>query len=533
MDMMLRPIYWSNGNGESLMGLAAGTNHNERYLAPPDLRQDLARRTAKGGFVGIVAQGIRLVLQIGGTAVLSRLLSPSDFGLVALAATVTVFMAMFTDMGLSGATIQRHEIDQQLVSTLLAINIGIGLLLWLVACLVAPAAGWFFEDPAIAWLIVCVALAIPLTAAGAQHNALLIRTMQWTKVQSVPIIGQFVGLALAIVLLLTAEIGYWALAVQQVAAALASLAMLWTLCRWRPSWPLDVRAARQSIAFGGYVTGANVVNYFHRQGDNLLIGWRWGTTELGYYSRGYNLLTLPISIIQSTMSSIAVPALSRIQHDEEAWNAAFLKLICVSNLLGIGLCAVIFAVAEPLILLVLGAQWKPVVPIFQLLALSSVMATSSNCMSWVFLSRGQGRDFFRWTMFATPFFLLSFVIGLPWGGRGVAGAYAAAMTILAAIYLKFALSRTTIPLGRVVGLFAPIYVIAIVSATFGHLTAARLQDEPLLVGLAASFAVSSLLYGLGGLLLLGVFTQYRALRDTLGSIATSVLGKDDGRKSLL
>lgn len=505
------------------MGLTASVDHNQRYLAPPDLRQDLTRRTAKGGMIGMIAQACRLVIQIGGTAVLSRLLSPSDFGLVALATTVTVFVAMFTDLGLSGATVQRHEIDQPLVSTLFAINLGVGVALWLIACLLAPLAAWFYGDPPLVWLVIGLAAAIPMSAAGAQHNALLIRTMQWVKIQTIAVGSQFIGLAAAIALLLTTDIGYWALVVQQVGAALTSLILAWTLCRWRPSLPLDFAAAKSGVAFGGYVTGNNVINYFNRQGDNLLLGWRWGNAELGYYSRAYNLLTLPITIVQSTMSSIAVPALSRVQHDEATWNSAFLRLICIANFAGIGLCAIIFACAEPLILFLLGRQWGPVVPIFQLLAISSVMATSVNGLSWIFISKGLGRDLFRWTLGATPLIFLSFVVGLPWGGRGVAGCYAVMMSCVAMGFLIYAIRRTTIALGQILRLFLPIYLLAVAAALAGHGAATELSGEPLILALFVSAGVAATVYAAGALVMIISFAQYRELRDSLDHILRSML----------
>lgn len=495
--------------------MGAREDRNERYLAPPDLLKDLGRRTAKGGIISGGGQAIRIALQIVGTAVLARLLDPGDFGLVAMATTVTIFVAVFTDLGLSGVTVQSREISQKLVSTLLVINVGVGALLWLCACLVAPLAGWFYGDFRVTWLIIGVALAIPLTAAGAQHNALLIRTMQWMKIQTVATLSQLIGFLIAVTLLLTTSIGYWALVVQQVSSAFIGLALNWILCSWRPALPLDFQSVRSGLSFGGYLTGFSVINYFYRQADNVLIGWRWGERELGFYSRAYNLITLPISMVNQTISSVAVTALSRLQHDEAAWNSAFLRLITIANIAGAGLCAILFACAEPLILLLLGETWKPVVPIFQILAVSSTIATGSNGSSWVFISKGETRKLFQWAVWAVPVYVIAYFIGLPWGAQGVAIGYAITMVLLGPVYLIFALRSTSISLGHVAGMLLPFHGLAAIAGLVGWKIAGLLGQSPYIVGLFCSAGSACTLYALSALALVLTLPVYRPLRDSL------------------
>jgi PST family polysaccharide transporter len=530
VDSYSRPDY--HGRHE-VQSMDVKAERNERYLTSTDHRTGLGARTARGSITTMLSEVLRFTIQICGTVVLSRILTPADFGLIATAATVTIFISMFTDMGLSGATIQRQEIDQKLVSTLFAINLGVGIGLWLLTLAVAPIAAWFFGDARVGWVVAGIGLGIPFTAVGVQHKALLNRNQMWTRLQFSGVAGQLIALLITITLLLTTNIGFWALVFQQVGASLIVSALCWILCSWRPTLPLDFHGAREGIAFGGYLTGFSAVNYFHRQGDNLLIGWRWGPAELGYYNRAYNLLTMPLNVMQQSFSTVAVQALARLQDDEKAWNAAFLKLLCMANFFGIALCAGVFAAAEPLVLLLLGPQWMPVIPLFRMLSLSSILATSTNCLSWVFFSRGRGRELFRWSLFATPFFVLSFVVGLPWRAWGVAFAYVIAMGILAPIYLVYAIRLTTIPLVKVLRLVLPIYVIAAGSALAGEQVAEMARGQLLVLGVILSAGTTGLIYGVACLALIFIFPDFSELRASLGSITKTLLERNNGKRSIV
>jgi PST family polysaccharide transporter len=363
--------------------------------------------------------------------------------------------------------------------------------------------------------VIALAVAIPLSAAGSQHNALMVRNMRWIRMQAVPTVAQIAGLCLAVLSILLLHLGYWALVVQQVSVALFTLIMNWTLCRWRPSLPVKLADAKDAISFGGYLTGSNIINYFYGQADNALIGWRWGSVELGYYARAYQLLTLPINLINQSASSVALPALARLQSDVKAWNSGYLQLSTVTSMGGVGLCAILFAAAEPIVLIAMGPKWHEVIPIFRLLSISSVLATSSNSCSWVFMSTGRTKSLLYWSMFATPLFLASYVIGLPWGARGVAAAYAAAMMVLAPFYFVYALRHTSLALLDLVKAQGPIYLAAFLSGAGGYFAAEAVGGTNLILLLIVSAGIAALVYGGLCLLFVWMLPQYARIRALL------------------
>jgi PST family polysaccharide transporter len=383
---------------------------------------------------------------------------------------------------------------------------------------------WFYGDPRVMPLIIVLAIAIPLSAAGSQHNALMLRSMSWIRVQSGNTFAQITGITVAVLALLIFDCGYWALAVQQVSGATASLVLNWTLCRWRPSFPIRFQEARQAISFGGYLTAFNVINYFHRQADNALIGWRWGSIELGYYSRAYSLLTLPLVLINQSATSVALPALSRLQHDRNAWSLAYLNMSTMTSMGGIGLCAILFATATPVILITLGPAWHEVIPIFRILSISSMLATSANSCSWIFTSQGETKKLMRWSLIATPIFLVSYFIGLPWGGRGVALCYAIAMGFLAPALIAYTLPETTVSPFQMFKAQSPIYLAAISAGGAGYLVAEASANLNVIIQLILSGATASAIFGGFCCAFLMLMPQYAKIRmmtlDPLGRLSS-------------
>ncbi len=442
---------------------------NARALAGPGRSGSFAGDAARGGAIAFGGQISRLILQLLGTAIMSRLLSPADFGLIAMAVTVTGFVGMFTDMGLSVATIQRSEVSQPLVSTLLFVNLGVGVILMLIAAIAAPFAAMLYADPRVTWLVIGMAMSIPLAAAVAQHNALLARSMRWMPLQLIAFAAQAIGLVVGVFLAWKADAGVWALVAQMVTASVVTLILTWIVCDWRPTRVDNWRVAQAELGFGANVTGFALLNFLHRQFDNVLIGWRWGAVELGFYARAYNLLTLPIGLINGSLSSSAIPILSKCKDDPERWNAAYLRLATVTAFMGCGLCAVLFVIADPLVDIVLGPGWHEVSVIFRVLAISSIFGTASNSCGWVFISLGRTRQYLYWSLFGCPLYALSFVLGLPWKAEGVAIGYAICAFALTPLYFAYAMRQTTIGMATLARWMVPVLVAAMLAIGTGEL----------------------------------------------------------------
>ncbi len=227
---------------------------------------------------------------------------------------VTNFVNLFNHLGLSMATVQRAEITHAQVSALFWVNLGLSVVLAGITTVLAPVLAWFYGEPRLVGITLALAAAFVFGGLTVQHQALLRRRMEF---RALAIINIVAAMTMAVVGISAAlcGMGYWSLVCMYIALPAAQAVGVWVACRWRPggfAWHTGVGSM---LAFGGHVTGYNLVNYFSRNLDNVLIGWRWGAAPLGLYSRAYTLLLLPIKQVSPPIAAIAIPAMSRLYTD--------------------------------------------------------------------------------------------------------------------------------------------------------------------------------------------------------------------------
>ena len=386
------------------------------------LKSDLKGRSVRGGAVTMIAQAMKFFLQMGSTIVLARLLTPQDFGLIAMVTAVTGFVMMFKDMGLSMATVQKDEINHGQISTLFWINVILSLGVMLITAALAPAIAWFYGESRLTWITLALASAFIFGGLTVQHQALLRRQMRFRILAAVEI-GSISSGILAAIIAASFGAGYWSLVIMQLATAITGAIVVWIACGWRPSRPVRRSGVREMLAFGGNLTGFSVMNYFARNADNLLIGKFLGPGSLGFYSKAYGLLLLPLRQIKGPITAVAIPALSRLQNDPEKYRRYYYRAISTIAFINMPLVAMLAALSDEIIRIVLGNQWTDAAIIFKVLAFAAFTQPVVSTTGWVFTSLGQTKRMMHWGLISVPVIVLSFIVGLPWGAVGVAASY--------------------------------------------------------------------------------------------------------------
>ncbi len=365
------------------------------------------------------AQAFKLALQVVSVIVLSRLLTPDDFGLVAMAGPVLAFIALFQNLGLTQATVQRPRIGHSEVNFLFWINVSASVVVAAALVAVAPLAANFYGEPRVGPLIAAMALPVLLTGSGAQHSALLNRRMEFGRLARIDIAAGVTSLVTAIVWASVAP-SYWALWGASVAGALVGIVMVWISSPWRPSWPGHIGDGWSMVGFGAGLTGFNFANFFGRNLDNILIGKFWGGFQLGLYERAYKLLLFPLTQITNPLSRVMVPALSRLAAEPDRYRRAYLRVIRLVLLATLPGVAMSIAMADILIPFLLGDQWAESAKIFAVLGFAGLMGPLNNPAGWLFVSQGRSRDFFYWGLATAGFAVVAFSIGIMWGAVGIA-----------------------------------------------------------------------------------------------------------------
>ena len=403
--------------------------NNEDFFATEHLQVDLRSRSIRGGVVTVVAQAGKFVIQIASTVLLGRLLTPEDYGLIAMVTVVTKFVQMFKNLGLSTATIQQKEINHQQVSTLFWINVGISSVITLLLVALAPVIAGFYSEPRLIPIMYVLASVFIFSGLGVQHAALLKRQMRFSSMAKIAIISLLTSLIVAVILAWY-RAGYWALVFLQLTGVIVYTTGIWIACSWRPGMPAWNSGIRSMLAFGGNLTAFNCVNYVSRNLDNLLIGRYWGSQQLGLYAKAYQLILLPIQQINAPMTGVALPTLSCLQTQSEQYCRYYYKALLSITTLGMALVAFTFASADKMILFFLGEQWLAVVPIFRLLMPAAFIGTLNVAESWVYQSLGRTDRQFRLGLVMSMIDVLIFVVSVRWGAIGVAAAYGLSRPIL-------------------------------------------------------------------------------------------------------
>jgi len=480
------------------------------------LKADLKGRSVRGGTVTMVAQGAKFFLHTGSIVILARLLTPQDFGLIAMVTAITNFVMVFKDMGLSMATIQRAEINHAQISTLFWINTAIGFALALLTIALAPAIAWFFGEPRLTKVTVTLAGAFIFGGLTIQHQALLKRHMRFVRLGVIEVVGLLVGVATAIVAAWCGA-GYWSLVFMQLAMAGTIAVGVWAASGWHPGWPRRRAGTMSMLTFGRDITGFSIINYFARNSDKILVGRFCGSGILGLYGKAYNLLMLPISQIRGPLTSVAVPALSRIQDDPKRYKSYYTKLILLLSFISMPLIVFLAISSRSIIHLLLGEQWLGASSIFQILAITAFIQPVWSTVGLVLLSLGQSGRYLRFGIFNSLVVVTSFAVGIRWGVIGVASAYAVASYLILFPSLWYCFRRTPISIAAFLKAIVRPIMASLTMALFIFLAHPFLVKQLDIVVVCTNFTIGFSAYFLlwslmpGGMQILRDFRGYSKL----------------------
>jgi len=417
---------------------------------------DLKRRSVRGAAATFGAQGIRFFMQFAAQIALARLLTPEQFGIVAMVAPLIGLVQLFAELGLAQAVIQRPSLTHRELSGLFWINVAVSLGLAGLMVIASPLIAAFYNEPKT--MAVTASLAIPLVLGGlaAQQMALMNRRLQFVALAAIDV-GSTAASAVVGILCAWYGLGYWSLVAMQVANNAVNLAAAWVTSGWRPGRPCLDAAVTPLLRFGGNVTGYNLVNYFSFNLDNVLIGWASGVAALGLYNRAFRLLLPSIMQLTTPFTRITVPLLSRLQTEPDRYRNTFrqvLRALLLVTLPGL-VWGIVFA--NEVIVTLLGARWQAAGPIFAALGAGSLLLPVNNGITWLFISQGRAREQLIWGAAGSGIVLVSFVVGLPWGPVGVATASAGFAWLIGAPLLFWAATRSgPVRLPDLMGTIAPI-----------------------------------------------------------------------------
>jgi PST family polysaccharide transporter len=445
----------------------AGSNEPQ-ILARADFRNLLrpveSSRTGplirKGAVWSLLAITGRYLANMATTVVLARLLLPADYGLLAMAGALLIIMQVFADLGLSWATVRTLELSRETLDSCWWVNTTFGFALLFLCTIAAHAVSTFYGRPELQLITIILGINFVLTGAAVQPKALLQRQLDFREIAFVElsalVIGNLCGIALAL-----NGFGYWSLVAQSVTMRSVLLILYLLRTRYRPHAPKWRSGIRVFLQFGGYMAAFNIVIFFARNFDNVIVGKLYGAEQAGYYSRAHFLLTLPSLFGTGALASVLVPGLSALQSDltrlANVYRSAVSWMCFVCLPLTVGLAIL----SSGAVRLVYGPRWAPVVPLLCWLSIGGIGMPIQQTAGWLFVSTGHTRNLLLTGFVMSGFTGCAVVLGAHWGMQGIAAAFGLATLISTVPMLYFAHRSAGIPLLATCRTVVPFLVAAI------------------------------------------------------------------------
>lgn len=361
-------------------------------------------------------------LSLGIAAVLSRLLTPEDFGIIAMVTVISGFMSIFADAGIGSAVVQFRDFKIKEHQSLFSLSLLLGLVLAGLLAFGSSLVAVFFDNPDLQQVAAVMALAFPCSTLGIVPRGMLQREMRFREVAVVNVASAFIAGLVGIIMAFTGW-GYWALVAQTLINSFLSSFALLVLAKLTPVLHWDFAVIKKILSYSGNLTLFSMINYWARNLDNLLIGKFIGSAPLGFYNRAYQLMMLPLSMLTSVITPVLHSALAEKQNDIPAMYRGYQKLIRLIALISIPGMTFAVIMAPELIRVVWGDQWDQTIPIFAILGLNGLFQPIMSTTGTVFLARNKANWLFRCGIISTILLCSGIILGLPYGIVGVAVGY--------------------------------------------------------------------------------------------------------------
>lgn len=471
---------------------------SNRHLNTDTLRSDLKRRSLLSGLISFAAQPIKLILGIGSTAILARILTPADFGLVAMVAPLLALADSLSNFGLETATVQREELDNEQLSANFWLSLKVNAVVVGLMLIVAPILARFYGQEELIGITLAMTFGFSLVCLTFVHNSLLKRQMRFGVLTIIEVISLVVAAACAIGAA-SQGWGYWALVLQLVVMQLIQSIAYLIICPWRPEKYIksDKNDAnlQAMFSYGAHLTGFRFLMRIGMQLDRILVGYLSGAKALGLYQIAYKWAYFSFEQAYFPLFDVAVSSFSRTLYDTNLYRSYCRKGLMLLFALCMPALAFSFVEARNVLLLLLGNQWLEAVPLFRVLSISVFVGSMYRVTKWLYVSAGQTQQQFRWALIHTPIVIIAVAIGSQWGAIGVATGYTAAICLLTYPSVTFCLKTSPLT-GK--DFFAAVSCPAfssIIAAIFLYLCKQTLPNfDKLIISLSINFTIYCLTY---------------------------------------
>ena len=310
-------------------------------------------------------QGIQFVLQL----FLARLLSPEDYGTIAL---ITIFISIagvFIDSGFNTALIQQKNIDEEDISSVFYTSLTVAIIMYIILYFTAPLIANFYRIKELIAIIRILSITLIIGVFNSIQGAIVSRRMEFKNFffsnLGAIIISGTIGVILAY-----KGFGVWTLVYQQIISQIVTFIILYSTVKWRPKLLFSVKKVKKLFSYGSKLLCSSLIDTVYRNLIGLIVGRAYSSTMLAYYNRGDTFPSLIVGNINGSIQTVIFPALASVQHDKERVKELMRRAITTSSFIVFPAMLGLMAIAEPMIKLILTDKWLPCVPYLRVFCLS-------------------------------------------------------------------------------------------------------------------------------------------------------------------
>jgi len=310
-----------------------------------------------------------VIISILITAVLARLLSPKEFGIIAIMMVFISFFRLLSDFGIGPAVIQNQNLTKDDIESIFSFSILLGFILAGLFYLIAPIISRFYNEPPLINIGKLLSLAILFFSFNVVPQSLNFKKLRFKQVGIISVVVQIITGSIAIFFAFKG-FGYYALVIKAICDGLFIFIGNYILSPVAFSLRIKRTSILKIAKFSSFQFLFNFINYFSRNADNLLIGKYFGAAPLGYYDKAYKLMMLPVSNLTHVITPVLLPVLSEFQDDKKRIYNAYIKVIKLLATLGFPLSVFLYFAAPEIVIIMFGHQWVASIPVFKILALT-------------------------------------------------------------------------------------------------------------------------------------------------------------------
>jgi O-antigen/teichoic acid export membrane protein len=382
-------------------------------------KDDLGGRVIRGAawMSGLIVT--RTVLTIGATAVLARLLTPTDYGFIAMAAIVTELAAALCVFGLPAIIVQTPRLRRIDLDSVFWFSVMLGVVVTTLLVAAATPIAAIFREPRLAPILWAMSALILFDEFSTVQQSIAYRLMLFRF----EVICQLANLLVRIVVsiaLAFAGFGVWSLVWGSVAGRAVQFVMIWYLIPYVPRARFSMNFIRRNVRTGGSYFGSEALGYVRASVDTATVGWTFGATQLGFYQTAFALPEELRSRVSLALQRVLFPAYAMVQSDEAAFQHGVLRSVrlfaTIAMPMGIGMVVL----AQPIVRTLYGEQWLPVVPLLRILAIAGVLRALQALLANIYKAKGRPDLDFKIGVGLLPLLVIAVLAGTHWDTPGVA-----------------------------------------------------------------------------------------------------------------